>query len=219
MSSFTQKKTYRNFCTDARYLPFEARKETHEQRKTKIDLDEFRSRTTNITLSPVITWISFKSTDVHTGRGYSICHFFFSAAQNPTLHKSKKRDGPQTDHITISITPHFKTRLRTLPRPPSQTIAIAVQWNCRLWQHHGMEHIMWRCQYQAKFCCGSTILLENCSWTILLRYSLLHLLRVGWRNLFFQLCCCVSFLFWWEIGFGCTYWVTAKIRLNGLDQI
>ncbi len=29
--------TYRNFCTDARYFPFEARKETHEQRKTKID--------------------------------------------------------------------------------------------------------------------------------------------------------------------------------------
>jgi hypothetical protein len=25
-------------------------KETHEQRKTKIDIDEFRSRTTNITL-------------------------------------------------------------------------------------------------------------------------------------------------------------------------
>jgi hypothetical protein len=22
----------------------------------------------------------------------------------------------------------------------------------------------------------------------------------------FQLCCCVSFLFWWEIGFGCTYY-------------
>ncbi len=61
-----------------------------------------------------------------------------------------------------------------------------------------------------------------------------HLLRVGWRNLFFQLCCCVSFLvsggkqvlvlltyvsrllqyscgvvlvfwFWWEIVFGITY--------------
>jgi hypothetical protein len=23
---------------------------------------------------------------------------------------------------------------------------------------------------------------------------------------FFQLCCCVSFWFWWEIGFGCTYY-------------
>jgi hypothetical protein len=30
---------------------FEAMKETHKQRKTKIDIDEFRSRTTNITLS------------------------------------------------------------------------------------------------------------------------------------------------------------------------
>ncbi len=41
------KKPYRNFCTDARYFPFGARKETHEQHKTKIDIDEFRSGTTN----------------------------------------------------------------------------------------------------------------------------------------------------------------------------
>jgi hypothetical protein len=40
---------YRNFRTDARYFPFKARKETHEQHKTKIDIDEFRSGTTNIT--------------------------------------------------------------------------------------------------------------------------------------------------------------------------
>ncbi len=33
----------------------------------------------------------------------------------------------------------------------------------------------------------------------------LHLLHVGWQNLF-QLCCCVSgFWFWQEIGFGVTY--------------
>ncbi len=50
MNSFTQKKTYQNFHTDAIYFLFEARKETHEQRKTKIDIDEFRSGTTNITL-------------------------------------------------------------------------------------------------------------------------------------------------------------------------
>ena len=31
------KKPYWNFRTDAIYFPFEARKETHEQRKTKID--------------------------------------------------------------------------------------------------------------------------------------------------------------------------------------
>jgi hypothetical protein len=49
MKSFTQKIPYRNFRTNARYFPFEARKETHEQRKTKIDIDEFRSGTTNIT--------------------------------------------------------------------------------------------------------------------------------------------------------------------------
>jgi hypothetical protein len=49
MNSFTQKKPYRSFGTDARYFPFEARKEAHEQHKTKIDIDEFRSGTTNIT--------------------------------------------------------------------------------------------------------------------------------------------------------------------------
>ncbi len=31
-----------------------------------------------------------------------------------------------------------------------------------------------------------------------------HALR-GLEELYFQLCCCVSFWFWWEIGFGCTY--------------
>ncbi len=36
----------------------------------------------------------------------------------------------------------------------------------------------------------------------------IHLLRMGWRNFFFQLCCCVSFLFWWEIGFSFTYLCT-----------
>ncbi len=49
MNSLTQKKLYQNFRTNARYLSFEARKETHDQLKTKIDIDEFRSGTTNIT--------------------------------------------------------------------------------------------------------------------------------------------------------------------------
>ena len=35
--------------------------------------------------------------------------------------------------------------------------------------------------------------------------SQIHLLRVGWRNLFFQLCGCVRFLFWQEIVFGVMY--------------
>ena len=30
----------------------------------------------------------------------------------------------------------------------------------------------------------------------------------GLEELFFQLCCCVSFLFWWEFGFGFTYLCT-----------
>ncbi len=31
--------------------------------------------------------------------------------------------------------------------------------------------------------------------------------RFAWAGgTFFQLCCCVSFWFWWEIGFGCTYY-------------
>jgi hypothetical protein len=50
MNSYTQKKMYQNIRTDATYIPFEARKETHGQCKTKIDIDEFRSGTTNITL-------------------------------------------------------------------------------------------------------------------------------------------------------------------------
>ena len=28
----------------------------------------------------------------------------------------------------------------------------------------------------------------------------------GLEEPFFQLCCCVNFWFWWEIGFGCTYY-------------
>ncbi len=31
------------------------------------------------------------------------------------------------------------------------------------------------------------------------------LAALGLEELFFQFCCCVSFLFWWEIGFGFTY--------------
>ncbi len=35
----------------------------------------------------------------------------------------------------------------------------------------------------------------------------LHTLHVGWRNLFSSCAvCCVSFWFWREIGFGCTYY-------------
>jgi hypothetical protein len=33
-----------------------------------------------------------------------------------------------------------------------------------------------------------------------------HALR-GLEELFFQLCCCVSFWLWWEIGFGFTYYL------------
>jgi hypothetical protein len=31
---------------------------------------------------------------------------------------------------------------------------------------------------------------------------------------FFQLCCCVSFLFWWEIGFGCTYYYVLGVSYS-----
>jgi hypothetical protein len=39
-----------------------------------------------------------------------------------------------------------------------------------------------------------------CGWKVLLRpeKSSSHLSGV--------LCCCISFWFWWEIGFGCTYY-------------
>ncbi len=33
------------------------------------------------------------------------------------------------------------------------------------------------------------------------------------EDLFFQLCCCASFLFWWEIGFSFTY---LRMLLNKL---
>jgi hypothetical protein len=63
MNSFTQK-IYRNFCTDAIYFPFVARKETDEQHKTKIGIDEFRSGTTDITL---LTWRNQLGYPAHTG--------------------------------------------------------------------------------------------------------------------------------------------------------
>ena len=33
----------------------------------------------------------------------------------------------------------------------------------------------------------------------------------GLEEPFFQLCCCVSFLFLWEIGFGCTYYYVLRV--------
>jgi hypothetical protein len=33
----------------------------------------------------------------------------------------------------------------------------------------------------------------------------------GLEEPFFQLCCCVSFLFWLEIGFGCTYYYILRV--------
>ena len=33
---------------------------------------------------------------------------------------------------------------------------------------------------------------------------------LGLKDLFFQLCCCVSFWFWWEIGFCVTYLCTQR---------
>ncbi len=33
----------------------------------------------------------------------------------------------------------------------------------------------------------------------------------GLEESFFQLCCCVSFLFWREIGFGCTYYNVLRV--------
>ncbi len=32
----------------------------------------------------------------------------------------------------------------------------------------------------------------------------------GLEELFFQLCCCVNFWFWWEIGFGFTYYLCTQ---------
>ncbi len=60
----------------------------------------------------------------------------------------------------------------------------------------------------------NTLLLYSLSpyrWTESQTEKWIHLLHVGWKNLFFQLCCCVSFLFWREIGFGCTYYYVLRV--------
>ncbi len=36
----------------------------------------------------------------------------------------------------------------------------------------------------------------------------------GLEELFFQLCCCVSFWSWWEIGFGLIYYVLMYLEYN-----
>ncbi len=36
----------------------------------------------------------------------------------------------------------------------------------------------------------------------------------GLEEAFFQLCCCVSFWFWREIGFGCTYYYVLAVPYN-----
>ncbi len=36
----------------------------------------------------------------------------------------------------------------------------------------------------------------------------------GLEEPFFQLCCCVSFLFWWEIGFGFAYYLCTQSTIQ-----
>ncbi len=36
----------------------------------------------------------------------------------------------------------------------------------------------------------------------------------GLEELFFQLCCCVSFWFWWDIGFGFIYYILMYLWYN-----
>jgi hypothetical protein len=50
MILMSEKMTSQTITDELIYVLFEAMKETHEQCKTKIDIDEFRSGTTNITL-------------------------------------------------------------------------------------------------------------------------------------------------------------------------
>jgi hypothetical protein len=43
----------------------------------------------------------------------------------------------------------------------------------------------------------------------------IHLLRVGWRNLFSSCTvCCVSFWFWWEKGFGLKMHVQLRVQYS-----
>jgi hypothetical protein len=71
------KKTYQNFRTNARYFPFEARKETHEQHKTKIDIDEFRSGTTNITQFIYVVIVTINSSNLLYPTSYHEYIYFY----------------------------------------------------------------------------------------------------------------------------------------------
>ncbi len=77
--------------------------------------------------------------------------------------------------------------------------------------------------YSTLFCCGGK--------ANLVRFTLFHstlltltdrmtdrgtntLASRGLVEPFFQLCCCVSFLFWWEIGFGFTYYYVLRVSYS-----
>jgi hypothetical protein len=79
-------------------------------------------------------------------------------------------------------------------------------WSCRI------NHNISATQMQPYGTDGRTDRLTNTLASRGLEESA-HALR-GLEEPFFQLCCCVSFWLLREIGFGCTYWVTAKNRLN-----
>ena len=75
--------------------------------------------------------------------------------------------------------------------------------------------------YFTLFCCGgkANLVRRTLFYSILL--TLTHrqkdrqrvtYTRFAWAGgTFFQLCCCVSFLFWREIGFGCTYYYVLRV--------
>ncbi len=51
-------------------------------------------------------------------------------------------------------------------------------------------------------------------WTESRTEKQIHLLCMGWVEPFFQLCCCVSFWFWREIGFGFTYYYVLGVSYS-----
>ncbi len=73
--------------------------------------------------------------------------------------------------------------------------------------------------YPTLFCCGGKANLVRFTLFYSTLLTLTHgqkdgrtdremntLASRGLEEPFFQLCCCVSFWFWWEMAFGCTYY-------------
>ncbi len=91
----------------------------------------------------------------------------------------------------------------------------AINLSSRMSHNKIILWLMWRCFYV----CGDLILvLHECNriqQTDRRTDGRIHLLRVGWKNLFSSCAvCCVSFWFWQEKGFGSNTHVLLKVQYS-----